>query len=203
MRKLFLINFIYVSFVLLITNCSNERQYKSITNTNIESFSKDSLNYINIAKSDTNFKGIMMIPEQPALCILDSASPQMASSVMERNYNKIWEDVKDLNLKVAEQPGCIFYFTSPEKIVFETFLFLKTLPRKQPRYSKPVILEETLGLLYDHYGHLKNIHQSYEKIKVLLEKLNYQQSGPAREIYVLADDTAKWRTRIIIPVVKK
>jgi effector-binding domain-containing protein len=203
MKKLFLINFIYISLVLLLANCSNEKQDKSVTNTNVENTNKDSLNYINIAKSDTNFKGIMIIPEQPALCILDSASPKMASSVMEKNYSKILEDVNALNLKVAEQPGCIFYFTSPEKIVFETFLFLKSKPEKQPKYSKPVILEKTLGLLYDHYGTFNTIHQSYEKIKILLEKLNYQQSGPAREIYVLADDTAKWRTRIIIPVVKR
>lgn len=152
---------------------------------------------------DTNYKGIMVIKEQMALCILDSASPKEASAVMERNYQKILKDVEYLNVSVAEQPGCIFYHTSPEKIVFETFLLLKEKPTRAPKYSNPVILESTLGLLYDHYGTFNHIHKSYANIRKIMEEEGYQQTGPSREIYILKEDTNQWRTRIIVPVSKK
>ncbi len=152
---------------------------------------------------DTNYKGTMFIKEQMAICILDSASSQEAPKKMQDNYNKILEDVKQINAEVVDYPGCIFYSSSPEKIVFETFMFLKTAPKKKPKHSKLVILESTQGLLYDHYGTFNNIHKSYANIEKIMKKQGYKQIGPAREIYILNEDTLKWRTRVIIPIANK
>lgn len=187
--------------------CNNSKE-SSNKNTDKEEINKDLLNTppiddgINLT-NDTNYKGIMAIPEQMALCILDSASSREASKKMEENYNKILKDVEYLNVRVADQPGCIFYSSSPEKIVFETFMILKDKPRKVPKYSKPIILEATLGLLYDHYGTFNTIHQSYIKIENILKTSGYKQVGPTREIYILNEDTSRWRTRIIVPIAKK
>ncbi|MCX7729377.1 MAG: hypothetical protein N2203_07900 [Bacteroidia bacterium] len=169
---------------------------------------KDKTNYhkednLSTNIEDTCFKGIMMINEQAVLCILDSASPQNASTVMQKNYEKILEDVRYTECSVAEQPGCIFYFHSPDKIVFETFMFLKAKPKRQPKTAKPVILEQTLAILYDHYGSFNTIHQSYDKIQKMIEQQGYKQSGPVREVYVIQEDTSRWRTRIIVPIIKK
>lgn len=197
MKKSILIKFIYsIIFFLLLFRCHTNEE------NNNEPKEKENLSIkpsVNIP--DTNFKGVMMIEEQPVLAILDSAHPKEASQKMQENYNKILNDVKYLGVQVADEPGCIFYSSSAEKIVFETFLFLKSKPQKQPKLSQPVILEKTMGLLYDHYGTFNSIHNSYSKIEKILKDLNYKQTGPSREIYILNEDTAKWRTRIIIPVV--
>lgn len=156
----------------------------------------------NTREADTNYKGVMMIEEQPVLCVLDSASPKETSQKMQENYNKILKDVDYTGAKVAEQSGCIFYYSSSEKIVFETFMFLKSKPTKQLKFSKPVVLEKTLALLYEHYGTFNTIHLSYAKIEKIMNQEGYKQSGPSREVYVLNEDTAKWRTQIIVPVIK-
>ncbi|GAB4201088.1 MAG: hypothetical protein Fur0023_05150 [Bacteroidia bacterium] len=205
MKNHFLINFIYTLFAILITNCqsspTNTKENKDLSRPKHQDSVPANRSATQIA--DTNYKGIMMIEEQPVLAILDSATPQNAATVMQKNYDKILKDAEYLNVPMAEQPGCIFYSSSPEKIVFETFMFLKSKPVKQPKYSQPVILEKTLGLLYDHYGTFNTIHRSYTNIQNIMREIGYKQIGPSREIYVLADDTAKWRTRIIIPVVKE
>lgn len=205
MKNRFLINFIYISLVILTTNCqshpTNSKENQDLSRTK----RRDSVPANRQAPpiADTNYKGIMMIQEQPVLAILDSATPQNAGTVMQENYNKILKDAEYLNVKLAEQPGCIFYSSSPKKIVFETFMFLKSKPGKQPQYSQPVILEKTLALLYDHYGTLNTIHNAYSRIADIMKEKGYKQSGPAREVYILNEDTSHWRTRIIVPVTKE
>lgn len=203
MKKVFYISFIYTFVYLSSCNNSKDLPKNSEVTKDISAFRSDTVRSKEIIANDTNFKGIMTIPEQMALCILDSASSRDASKKMEENYNKILKDVDLLKVRVADQPGCIFYFSSPEKIVFETFMILKEKPKQTPKYSKPVILEATLGLLYDHYGTFNTIHQSYAKIENILKSSGYKQVGPTREIYVLQEDTAKWRTRIIVPIAKR
>lgn len=199
MIKSSLINFIYsVVLLLIFMACSQKQEDATSKDQEIVTKSKE-----NQVINDTNYKGIMMVEEMPALCVMDSASSKEASQKMQENYNKILKDVEYLGVKVADQPGCIFYHVSPEKIVFETFMILKTKPTKKPKYSQPVILERTPAMLYDHYGTFNTIHESYTKIEQIMKQLNYKQTGPAREIYVLNEDTAKWRTRIIIPVISE
>jgi len=203
MKKYILLIIIFDAFLLSFCDSNNSsRETKENEKLNTKN-KQDSSITINKYPNDTNYKGIMVIPEQMAFCILDSALPKQAPSKMEINYSKILKDVKFTKVEVAEYPGCIFYSNQPDKIVFETFFLLKTKPQQKPRYSKPVILEKTLGLLYDHYGTFNTIHQSYDKIKKILEQEGYIQSGPTREIYILNDDTSKWRTRIIVPITKK
>lgn len=205
MKNHFLINFIYIIFVAVMAHCqshpTNTKENQDLSRTK----HRDSVSANRQKKpiADTNYKGIMMIEEQPVLAILDSATPQNAATVMQKNYDKISKDAEYLNVKLAEQPGCIFYSSSPEKIVFETFMFLKTKPTKQPKYSQPVILEKTLALLYDHYGNLNTIHNAYSRIADIMKEKGYKQSGPAREVYILNEDTSHWRTRIIVPVIKE
>lgn len=201
MRIVILINFIY-SFLLIISCTSKESDMTEVAR-NDSLKSNDTLLMRNIAVADTNYKGIMLVPEQLALCLLDSAGPRESSQKMQENYNKIMQDVEYLQVSVADQPGCIFYSVSPDKIVFETFMLLKSKPKKNAVYSKLVILESTLGLLYDHYGTFNTIHNSYRNIEQIMRVNGLKQSGPAREIYVLNDDTSKWRTRIIVPVVRE
>lgn len=203
MKKYILPIIIFDALLLSLCN-SNHSSKEAIEKEKLNTKNKQDIN-INIHKysKDTNYKGVIVIPEQMAFCILDSASPKEASSKMEVNYSKILKDIEFTKVEVDEYPGCIFYSNQPDKIVFETFFLLKTKPQKKPRYSNPVILEKTLGLLYDHFGTFNTIHQSYNKIKSILEQEGYVQSGPTREIYILNDDTAKWRTRIIIPITKK
>lgn len=198
MKKLFLINFIYSVILVIVLSCnSSQEKNEIIKNLNDKNISSQ------LKSSDTCFKGIMMIEEQPVFCILDSTTPDKASSVMQSNYEKILKDAEYAEANVADQPGCIFYHSSPEKIVFETFMFLKSKPKRNPKYAKPVILEKTLALLYDHYGSFNRIHQSYEKIKWILKENKYKQIGPAREVYVIGEDTNHWRTRIIVPVIQE
>lgn len=211
MNKQYLIHFIdALIFILLLSFCNQKNASQQERNGSdplkqkeLEILNKPIYSNSYKDKTDTNYKGVMMINEQLALCILDSTSPQNASNRMEENYQKILKDVDLLKVAVAEQPGCIFYHTSSDKIVFETFMLLKNTPKKKPQFSKPVILEKTLALLYDHYGTFNSIHKSYNNIRKILEESSYQQTGPAREIYILNEDTAKWRTRIIVPVTKK
>ncbi|MEW6773694.1 MAG: GyrI-like domain-containing protein [Bacteroidota bacterium] len=198
MKKLFLINFIYSAILLMLLSCNTSKEEKEIIkNSNDKNISAQ------LKSSDTCFKGIMMIEEQPVFCILDSTTPDKASFVMQRNYEKILKDAEYTEASVADQPGCIFYHSSPEKIVFETFMFLKSKPKRNPKYAKPVILEKTLALLYDHYGSFNRIHQSYDKIKEILKENRYKQIGPAREVYVVGEDTNRWRTRIIVPIIQE
>lgn len=192
--------FVCVLAFLLITSCKNDvqRTERSETHTqNTDTLSKSIIN------NDTNYKGITFIKEQLVISILDSASSIDASQKMKENYDKLLVDVEQIDAKIADQPGCIFYSTSPEKIVFETFMFLKSPPKKTPKHSKLVVLERTQALLYDHYGTFNTIHQSYTSIKKILDEMGYEQAGPTREVYILNEDTAKWRTRIIVPVIKK
>lgn len=188
----------------ILWSCKNSSDAKNNhSDQNIQQKIENKISSIEYKTTDTCFKGFMEINEQPALCILDSAKPQDAPLLMQKNYEKILEDAQYTSSKLADQPGCIFYHTSPQKIVFETFMFLKSKPQKQPKISKPVILEKTLAVLYDHYGSFNTIHQSYSNIQKIMRDAGYKQSGPAREIYVLANDTSHWRTRIIVPVVKQ
>ncbi len=191
--------------LIYLISCNNSKELPKNNETakDASTFHSDIVHSKEVMTNDTNFKGIMTISEQMALCILDSASSREASKKMEENYNKILKDVDLLKVRIADQPGCIFYSSSPEKIVFETFMILKEKPKQTPKYSKPVILEATLGLLYDHYGTFNTIHQSYAKIKDILKSSGYKQVGPTREIYILHEDTAKWRTRIIVPIAKQ
>lgn len=182
----------------MLLSCNTSKEEKEIIkNSNDKSISAQ------LKSSDTCFKGIMMIEEQPVFCILDSTTPDKASFVMQRNYEKILKDAEYTEASVADQPGCIFYHSSPEKIVFEPFMFLKSKPKRNPKYAKPVILEKTLALLYDHYGSFNHIHQSYDKIKQILKENRYKQIGPAREVYVVGEDTNHWRTRIIVPIIQE
>lgn len=198
MKKIFLINFIYSVILVIVLSCnSSQEKNEIIKNLNDKNISSQ------LKSSDTCFKGIMMIEEQPVFCILDSTTPDKASFVMQRNYEKILKDAEYTEASVADQPGCIFYHSSPEKIVFEPFMFLKSKPKRNPKYAKPVILEKTLALLYDHYGSFNHIHQSYDKIKQILKENRYKQIGPAREVYVVGEDTNHWRTRIIVPIIQE
>jgi effector-binding domain-containing protein len=148
--------------------------------------------------------GVYEVPEMLTLCIRDSADIAGMAAAFAKAYSVLQEEIKKQGLQVNGSPGSIYYNNDPKNFVFECVYPINKVPERQPEKSKVVVLEADNMYIYNYYGTYSNLYMAYEEIRYQLKDRGLAQSGPMREFYVtdagLVKDTAKWLTRIMVPV---
>lgn len=204
--------------VLLIASCAPEAE------NNLESKAeqerkkvlrqKDSLVLLELEKFNRSANapdargiiGVFDVPEMLALVVMDSARMQEVAQKRAQAFADIEQDVAITGAITEGSPGSIYYNNDPQNFKFECLMLIRSIPEKNPRRSKVVVLEASPMLVYNHKGPYSNLTLSYEIIRRYCDSLNLIQSGPMREFYLVSPvqspDSSRWLTRIMLPVAK-
>ncbi len=208
MKKLFL----FLVVAATIVSCSSDEE--SVNNNKIVDI--DTIDAVNIEPLHkkiksfehlTNNKGILGVFDVPEMLTIlrgDSAPLRNVPKVLANSFALVQKDIDDLKLVVDGAAGAIYYNNDTSNFVFECIIPIKEVPKKQPKHSKIVVLEQDKMLIYNYYGPYYNLYTAYDEIKAYLAKVKMDQSGPMREYYItdptLEKDESKWLTRIMVPV---
>ena len=151
--------------------------------------------------------GVYEVGKMLALTVRDSSDLQHMAQKMSRAFTQLELEVKALGLKASGAPGCITFSDDPNNTVFECLIPLDSIPKKKPRFCNVAIIKGEDMLIYNHYGEYGKIDASYRKIISIMKKSGLLKTGPLREFYITdpatEQDTSKWLTRIMVPVMKK
>lgn len=162
-------------------------------------------NNVNIYGLSNGPAGVFDVPEMLVLSITDSAETKQVSTVLQKNFATLEEELVAIGAEVNGPIGMITYNNSLKNFKFESTLFIKRIPKIQPKRANIVVLEASKMLVYNFYGPYSNLFAAYDKIKRHCEKNDLIQSGPMREFYITdpekEKDPAKWLTRIMLPVI--
>lgn len=149
--------------------------------------------------------GVYDVPEMLVLSLIDSADNKDLSSRMVKNYTILEEDLNEVGAEMNGPTGMLSYNNEVHNFKFESIIFIKRIPAKQPKHTKIVVLEASRMLVYNFYGSYQNLFAAYDKIKRYCDKNDLLQSGPIRELYLTdpgkEKDEQKWLTRIMLPVI--
>ena len=169
--------------------------------TDTTSFKNDVLGYANTPE----VVGVFDVPEMLVLSIIDSANSKEMSDKLVRNYALLEEDLNTIHAEMNGPIGMLTYNNNVDNFVFESVLFIKKMPKVQPKRSKIVVLEASKMLVFNFYGSYANLFSAYDKIKRYCDKNDLIQTGTMREFYLTdpdkEKDTSKWLTRIMLPVI--
>jgi len=151
--------------------------------------------------------GVFDVPEMLTICRKDSAKAEDMASAFAKNYAMLEADLKYLGMKSDGAAGSIYYNNDPSNFIFECVYPISEIPKKKPKDSQIVALEASHMLIYNYFGDYRNLYKAYDEIKHHISENNLEQSGPLREFYITdpikVKDTAKWMTRIMVPVMAK
>lgn len=150
------------------------------------------------------FVGVYQVPEMLTLCYADSAKEEDLAKSFAHGYSVLQADMDLMGIKSDGAPGSIYYNNDPKNFLFECVFPIAKMPKKQPKKSKVVVLEASPMLIYNNYGHYRDLYKAYGLIKTYITDNNLKQSGPLREFYIndptVVTDSTKWLTRIMVPV---
>ncbi|WP_317898474.1 GyrI-like domain-containing protein [Aurantibacillus circumpalustris] len=209
------IAFATLALFIGFTRCTSESQQESkaetkqlitqvvpeVKITDTTTFQNDLYNY----PSTTGALGVFDVPEMLVLSLIDSANSKEMSTRLVKNYALLEEDLNFIHAELNGPVGMLTYNNNVNNFVFESVLFIKKMPKVQPKRSKIVILEASPMLVYNFYGSYQNLFSAYEQIKRYCNKNDLMQTGPMREFYITdpekEKDVSKWLTRIMLPVI--
>lgn len=209
MKKLF------VSLVVALTffSCSSDDSTVVSGNGTVDIDTLDAYNIEPLHKKVKSFEhlteakgiiGFFDVPEMLTILKADSAPLRLVPKALANSYTLLEKDIKELKLEVNGAAGAIYYNNDTANFIFECVIPIKELPKKEPKYSKMVVLEQDKMLIYNYYGPYQNLYTAYAEIKAYLDKVKIKQSGPMREFYITDPTTVKdsmqWLTRIMVPV---
>lgn len=186
--------------ILVLIACSRSAEKTETTAR------KDSTNVVTTTTipMDPGVIGVYDIPEMLGLCKKDSASGKDISFKLAKTYSVLEEELKNCGAEMGGSPGALYYSNDPANFVFEGVLPLKRMPEKTPKNCQLVVLERSKMVVYNHYGSYNSLFKAYAVLKEYLSTNKLEQSGTAREFYItdptLEPDSAKWLSRVFIPV---
>ncbi|MGE0566755.1 MAG: GyrI-like domain-containing protein [Bacteroidia bacterium] len=148
--------------------------------------------------------GIYHVPEMLSLTILDSAEYSGIAKKLSANFRKLVEDADLSKAEIDGSGGVIYYNNDPENFIFECVVPIKEMPKKKPKHSQVVVLEEDKMIIYNYYGPYETLNLVYEEVRDYMKLNGLKQSGPMREFYIvdpaIEKDSTKWLTRVMVPV---
>ncbi|MEI6022032.1 MAG: GyrI-like domain-containing protein [Bacteroidota bacterium] len=206
MKNLF--RFLVLSLICLVASCSQGSQKEERPKADSSAVSKiDSVyHYQLIYGEQAGLVGIYKVPEMLSLCILDSAHLSKMPQKVEAAYHALQADLSALAVPHPTVSGQIVYTSDSSNFKFECFQLINTLPKSQPKYSKPVVLEAEQMLVFNHYGLYQYLPNTYMAMLNYLQSHNLKQVGAFREYYVndptKEKDSKKWLTVVMLPVRK-
>jgi effector-binding domain-containing protein len=201
----------FSALALFFLACSSENKHEKsadtevITDTVIEK--KEPVYELKTPEKLTDEKGILGVfdvPEMLTMAIMDSVPLSKIPLKMAKSYGFIQNDIKNVKAEMNGAPGVIYYNNDTANFVFECVIPIAEIPKKQPKYSRIVLLEPSRMLIYNYYGTYTGLNLAYLELINYSVKNKMKQTGPMREFYItdpgIVKDTAKWFTRIMLPV---
>lgn len=202
---------ISLSFSSFLISCGTEKEKEAEVKKETAPVEQKITDTTSFANNISNYDltngplGVFDVPEMLVLSITDSAESKQVSTVVQKNFATLEEELRAIKAEVNGPIGMITYNNSLKSFKFETTLFIKRIPAIQPTRCNIVVLEASKMLVYNFYGPYSNLFSAYDKIKKNCEKNDLIQSGPMREFYITdpekEKDPAKWLTRIMLPVI--
>ncbi len=190
-----------LSVTLLLAACNGDagKENKAAAADSLKVVTPPAMSFSDVK----GFAGVFDVPEMLALCKLDSAPVADVPAKIKSSFEILAADFKEIEAVADGPQGAIYYNNNPANFKFECLLLMKGMPAKTPKHSKIVVLEADRMLIYNHYGSYESSFKAYEAIQIYCKEHLLKPSGPMREFYptsVSEPDTAKWLTRIMVPV---
>jgi effector-binding domain-containing protein len=160
-----------------------------------------------VAEARRNWPPIdeVIIPQQTALVVLDSAGPKEYQQVMGRAYADLYDYLKSASLKQKGNPIAI-YLSWDSVTLFSVMKIAIPIEKAEKGKGRVKVeqLPETKGVRAIYFGDYSKMGPAYWALGTYIKETAKTETGGPWEIYqtspMMEKDTAKWETHIIFPV---
>jgi effector-binding domain-containing protein len=183
----------------LLFACSGEKKEQQGTSS-----LQDNTSIGSGAPANKNIEGVYSVPEMLCVSIKDTANAATIASRLQEDFTILQEEVEAMKIKNPGNQGLIMLTNTPDNFIFRCVIPIDGIPLRTPEKASMFVLEGTRAVVYNYYGPYDKMTQAYKEIKDYMDEHKLIQSGPPREFYItdpaLEKDTAKWFSKIYIPV---